>query len=427
MPARRGEDSQETVPEESAAPAQSAPGETTETPRDPPVQDPDPRPKRAAPRSRAAKRPRAEATKKSGSAADDADEPSTAKPRRAPRAPKAATPMAATPKAATRKAATRKAAARKAATPKTATPKAATPKAATSPTAPAAVAAGGSLSVSEASAPVVRVPAAKVALSTASVYPESTAAAFEIARRLGYDGIELMVFTDAVSQDPEAVRALSDYYGVPVLAVHSPCLLVTQRVWSTDPWEKLQRSQAAAERLGASTVVVHPPFRWQRDYAREFELGLARMRDETDIVFAVENMYPWRARNREWAAYQPDWDPRNQDYPHVTLDLSHTAVSGTSALSMADDLGDRLAHIHLADGTGLARDEHLVPGRGNQECAELLEGLARQEFAGTVVLEVSTRRAANRAEREADLAEALAFARLNLAAPLVVPGEHVRP
>ena len=95
-------------------------------------------------------------------------------------------------------------------------------------------------------------PAAKVALSTASVYPESTAAAFEIARRLGYDGIELMVFTDAVSQDPEAVRALSDYYGVPVLAVHSPCLLVTQRVWSTDPWEKLAAfagSRRAARRL----------------------------------------------------------------------------------------------------------------------------------------------------------------------------------
>ena len=292
---------------------------------------------------------------------------------------------------------------------------------------PTKQAASGSLLVSEVAVPAVRVPAAKVALSTASVYPESTAAAFEIARRLGYDGIELMVFTDAVSQDPEAVRALSDYYGVPVLAVHSPCLLVTQRVWSTDPWEKLQRSQAAAERLGASTVVVHPPFRWQRDYARDFEVGLARMRDETDILFAVENMYPWRARNREWAAYQPDWDPRNQDYPHVTLDLSHTAVSGTSAVAMAADLGDRLAHIHLADGTGLARDEHLVPGRGNQQCAEILEGLALQGFTGTVVLEVSTRRAANRAEREADLAEALAFARLNLAAPLVVPVDSPRP
>lgn len=269
--------------------------------------------------------------------------------------------------------------------------------------------------------PAVKVPAARITLSTTSVYPESVPAAFEIARRLGYDGIELMVFTDAVSQDVDAVRSLSDFYGVPVLSVHSPCLLVTQRVWSPDPWEKLRKAQAAAERLGASTVVVHPPFRWQRDYARDFEVGLARMRDETDIRFAVENMYPWRARSREWAAYAPDWDPRNQEHPHVTLDLSHTSVSGTDALEMAGDLGDRLAHIHLADGSGLARDEHLVPGRGNQPCAQLLENLATEGFAGTIAVEVSTRKAANRSEREADLAEALVFARLHLAAPMPPP------
>ena len=38
-----------------------------------------------------------------------------------------------------------------------------------------------------------------VTLSTASTYPESTAASFEIAARLGYDGLEVMVLTDAVS------------------------------------------------------------------------------------------------------------------------------------------------------------------------------------------------------------------------------------
>ena len=36
---------------------------------------------------------------------------------------------------------------------------------------------------------------AKVALATASVYPESTANAFEIASRLGYDGVEVMVLS----------------------------------------------------------------------------------------------------------------------------------------------------------------------------------------------------------------------------------------
>lgn len=257
-------------------------------------------------------------------------------------------------------------------------------------------------------------PRVPVALSTSSVFPDGTAAAFEVASRLGYDGVEVMVMTDAVSQDPVALRRLSDHYAVPILAVHAPCLLVTQRVWGTDPWAKLVRAREAAEELGASTVVVHPPFRWQRDYSREFVAGLARMEGETPIRFAVENMYPWRAGSREVKAYSPGWDVRDEDYPHTTLDLSHTSVSGTDARDMAHDLGDRLAHIHLADGSGSARDEHLIPGRGTQPCAELLTDLAGRDFDGTVVVEVSTRRAADRAAREADLAEALTFARRHL-------------
>jgi sugar phosphate isomerase/epimerase len=262
----------------------------------------------------------------------------------------------------------------------------------------------------------VRIPDARVALSTSSTYPEPTEAAFELAAKLGYDGLEVMIWTDPVSQSLEELQRLVDTYGVPVLSVHAPCLLITQRVWGTDPWIKLVRAQEVAETLGASVVVVHPPFLWQREYAKAFVNGIEVMHEETPVKFAVENMFPWRARGREVKAYAPDWDPVWQDYRNVTLDLSHTATSQSDALAMASALGDRLAHVHLADGSGSARDEHLVPGRGTQPCAELLEGLARGGFAGAVVLEVNTRRAISREEREADLAEALAFARLHLAA-----------
>lgn len=260
-----------------------------------------------------------------------------------------------------------------------------------------------------------------IALSTASVIPDRTPDAFEIAARLGYDGVEVMVSADAVSQDVEVLRRLADYHGVPVLAVHAPCLLITQRVWGLEPWGKLVRAKEMAEKLGARVVVVHPPFRWQRDYARDFGPGLERMREETDVVFAVENMYPLRAGGAEVAAYAPSWNPVMMDAPHVTLDLSHTAASGSDALAMASDLGDRLVHVHMADGTGVTnRDEHLVPGRGAQPCARLLEGLAADGYAGTVVLEVNTRRAISREARVADLAEALEFARRHLGKPAPV-------
>jgi sugar phosphate isomerase/epimerase len=140
------------------------------------------------------------------------------------------------------------------------------------------------------------------------------------------------------------------------------------------------------------------------------------MAGETDVRFAVENMFPLRARGRAVVPYSPDYDPSEEDFRHFTLDLSHTAVAQNDAMDMAERMGDRLAHIHIADGLGTARDEHLVPGRGEQPCAELLESLAARGFDGTVVVEINTRRAESRAHREADLAEALAFTRLHLAA-----------
>jgi sugar phosphate isomerase/epimerase len=266
-----------------------------------------------------------------------------------------------------------------------------------------------------------KVPNPPVALSTSSVYPERTPDAFEMAARLGYDGVEVMVYTDLVSQDADALLGLRDYHQVPIMSVHAPSLLLTQRVWGREPWEKLRRAKDLAERVGARVVVLHPPFRWQREYARGFEKGLAAMAEETDVIFAVENMYPLRAGGSEMVAYAPHWDPTALDCPHVTLDLSHTAAAGSLALAMAAELGGRLAHVHLADGTGAPAgpfpDEHLVPGRGGQPCAELLGQLLMTGYHGVVVVEVKTTRAPTQEAREADLAESLAFARRHLALP----------
>ena len=248
---------------------------------------------------------------------------------------------------------------------------------------------------------------ALVGLSTASVFPESTAFAFETASELGYDGVEVMVWNDPVSQDAYALQRLSEHYQVPILAIHAPCLYITQRVWTTDPWVKLQKAQFAAELLGAGTVVVHPPFRWQRDYARNFRTGMRRMAEDSEIRFAVENMFPLRFRGREVSAYQPSWDvTADEPYRDYTLDLSHAAVSHSDALAQLDAMGERLTHLHLGDGTGAAKDEHLVPGRG-----------AARGYDGNVIVEINPRRALDRAERQADVAEALAFCRLHLVAP----------
>ncbi|WP_415973236.1 sugar phosphate isomerase/epimerase family protein [Rhodococcus sp. 077-4] len=273
----------------------------------------------------------------------------------------------------------------------------------------------------------------KVGLSTASVYPQNTEAAFRYAAELGYDGVELMVWAESVSQDVDAVAALSREYSMPVQAIHAPCLLISQRVWGSDPVAKLARSVEVAEKLGSATVVVHPPFRWQRKYSEGFSDQVAELEANSHVLVAVENMFPMRAdrffgRKEKSAqrlerrggpgaalsAFSPSYDPTDVGHGHYTLDLSHTATAGSDALEMLDRMGDGIAHLHLADGRGASVDEHLIPGHGSQPCVEVCTELVRRGFEGQAVIEINTQNARTVPERASMLGQALQFARAHL-------------
>ncbi|WP_082633943.1 sugar phosphate isomerase/epimerase family protein [Arthrobacter alpinus] len=253
-----------------------------------------------------------------------------------------------------------------------------------------------------------------VALSTASVFPLSVHDGFAVAADLGYDGVEVLVTHNGDSQDSAALSRLAERYAQPIVAIHAPTLLLTQQVWGS-AWNKIQRSAQMAVDVGADVVVVHPPFRWQNDYAETFSHGVRDIADSFGIRIAVENMYPWRVRGREALAYLPHWDPVDQDYKDVTWDFSHAASAGASSLDAAKALGSRLRHIHLTDGISPStKDQHLIPGHGTQECVEVLQHIANNGFDGAVVAEISTRKAKGAGQREEWLAETLEFARVHL-------------
>ncbi|MFC7341576.1 sugar phosphate isomerase/epimerase family protein [Saccharopolyspora griseoalba] len=268
-----------------------------------------------------------------------------------------------------------------------------------------------------------------VGLSSASVWPQPARAAFEMAAELGFDGVEVMVWADAVSQDVGALQRLSERHDVPILAVHAPCLLITQRVWSPEPEERLRKAVVAASELGASTVVVHPPFRWQRRYADGFSELVDELEETSGIAVAVENMFPLRPpssinklrggrsgpRSNGLSAFKPSPDPTEVGYRNYTLDISHAAAAQTDPVELLERMRGGLAHVHLADGTGASRDEHLLPGQGNQPCAEVCAALGAEGYSGSVVLEVNTRKARTPGQRAHLLGEALSFTRHHLA------------
>jgi sugar phosphate isomerase/epimerase len=259
----------------------------------------------------------------------------------------------------------------------------------------------------------------RVGMSASCVYPLACEDGFRFASKAGYDGVEVMVTRESVTQSAAGIRQLTDTYEMPVLSIHAPVLLLTHFVWGRDPQVKLERSAELAANVGADTVVVHPPFRWQADYAERFLDIVRQTTANTGITIAVENMFPWKVRNSSMQAYAPGPDPRELDCDAITLDFSHAALSGHDSLELAKDYGERLRHVHLTDGShaddgNRIFDEHLLPGYGKQPVAEVLQHLAANDWKGHVVAEVNTRKAKTEAERLAMLVETLDFARTHL-------------
>ena len=240
-----------------------------------------------------------------------------------------------------------------------------------------------------------------------------------MAARLGYDGVQVMVYTDPVSQAADALGRLGDYHQVPVLSVHAPGLLLTQRVWGREPWRSCcgPRTPPSGWAPGSSSSTRRSA---GSASTPGFENGLPR------CPRRPTSSSRWRTFSRcgpagaRWCRYAPHWDPTALDVPHITLDLSHTAASGSDALVMAAEIGGRLAHVHLADGTGEippgpCRTSTWCPAAGRQPCAGVLRDSTSTRYDGVVVVEVKTNRAPTREDRVADLTELLAFARKHLA------------
>jgi len=254
-----------------------------------------------------------------------------------------------------------------------------------------------------------------IGMSTSCNFPMRVESSFRLARLAGYDGIEIMITTDPVSYDAKALRELSDRYSMPILSIHAPSLFWMQ-MFGGSAQVKLERSAALAAEVGASTVVVHPPFRWEAGYAKNFENIVRQTAKNAGVEIAVENMFPWKIGHKVLKAYAPSPDPMDLDVDAMTLDFSHASLTGRDSLDYAMAMGDKLRHIHLCDGIrsvdeGNMHDEHLVPGRGTQPVAETLTYLVETGYTGHVIAEIGLHKIRNQQTRLDMLIETAAFAK----------------
>src|SRR5687768_17289093 len=83
----------------------------------------------------------------------------------------------------------------------------------------------------------------------------------------GFTDIELMVTRDPRTQEPDLPLKLAEERGLKIASIHAPFLVITKSVWGLDPVEKIRRGAEFCRAVGADSMIVHPPYLWERDYA----------------------------------------------------------------------------------------------------------------------------------------------------------------
>jgi len=230
-----------------------------------------------------------------------------------------------------------------------------------------------------------------IVISTAPFFRQPVRDGLRAIAEAGFEAVEVMVTQDPDTQDPVPLGALTRTFGLRVAAVHAPFLIVTRRVWTPDPVEKIRRATRLAEGVGAPLVVVHPPYRWQTTYRRWVAEELVPFSQGSGITIAVENMFPIRLPGMPPARFHDERRDDTDDVPSQVLDTSHAAVSGADIRAVFDRNRERIRHIHLSNNAGKGWDSHLPLGQGGVLPIDEFLGDLATGFSGTVSLELDLR------------------------------------
>jgi sugar phosphate isomerase/epimerase len=239
----------------------------------------------------------------------------------------------------------------------------------------------------------------RVSFSSAAFFARPLHETARLVAEAGYTGMEVMVTKDPESQDPDLMHALAREHGLVICAIHAPSLLLTRKIWGTDPIAKIDRSVEVAQRAEIPLVVMHPPYRWQRGYRNWLDEQLPGVEARTGVTVAIENMFPVRVAGRDVTFHANQDLDELEGLPHLVLDTSHAAVARHDPIDVRRRFGDRLRHVHLSDNAGKGWDSHLPPGEGVLDTDAFLDDLVASGYTGDVTLEVDLRRHLTEADR----------------------------
>ena len=227
-----------------------------------------------------------------------------------------------------------------------------------------------------------------LAVSTGPIWRLPLAEAFAAVRAAGGEAIEILVTQDPATQDAREIERLSNQHDLPIAAVHAPLLLLTRRVYTTEPVEKIRRTLELCRDLDVGVIVLHPPYLWQFRYSLWLMHEMQEVLAGDRTLITMENMYPLHVGTRRFGFHRYAGLEGLRRFPHVTLDTSHLAVAEEDIVDAYRRLADRVVHVHLSDNRGRGRDSHAALGEGVLPVEDFVRALDGERLR-SIALEIN--------------------------------------
>lgn len=249
----------------------------------------------------------------------------------------------------------------------------------------------------------------RISLSTGSLYIYPLRWTFGLAKRAGFDGVELVIGPEVDWRGAAYVSKLAQEFQLPVLTVHPP--LYGYRGWdainiSYAPY--MEKAIALTQAVGAKLMVVHSPraFRTEQGVGNEFIEKVVAARSSINgsgPKLGLENSAKFEGRDSQYifrALPELRAFADKHDFA-MTLDTAHVGTFDLDLLDSLEFFDGRVANVHLSDLRNVPHwmmnqprlhsyfRQHQFPGSGTLPLRELLRQLKQRGFDGTITYELS--------------------------------------
>jgi len=228
--------------------------------------------------------------------------------------------------------------------------------------------------------------------------------ALRIIGKMGVRNVELFFSAHMEYQKPflDEVLQICKGEGMQIRSVHAlstqfePQLFSRHQRQAEEAMDTFKCVLEAAQVLGAGIYVFHGPMRVKvaRKFTPDFEMigertyRLAEEAKKYGVKFTYENVH--------WCWYQSPGFAKQlmehcpSDNLFFTLDMKQAAQSGYDMFQYIDDMGDRLAHIHLCDYRKDAEEGIIpcAPFEGEADWQGMRNKLDEIFYEGLLMLEI---------------------------------------